>query len=207
MVKTNIMYELIANTSITHRPDDILIKIWKFHIPLKIICFFWLSLLNRINTCDNLIKKGWIGPYWCCLCRSYLESVDHLFHDCNFTRKVIALIRSSIDIPYFWRESNSFLNVSSWISLGNTLKYLPLLLTWQIWITRNKCIFEDKKPDIYFTVLSIKNHLQLYPVNMQLKNIRRTDGPTPSLDFPACFFDGASPNHMGGIGVQLMLSQ
>ena len=137
MVKSNIIYDLIANTLVSNRPDDLLIKIWKFHLPLKIICFLWLSLLNKINTCDNLMKKGWIGPFWCCLCKSALESVDHLFHGCSFTRKVIALIRSSLDIPYFWRESNFRHNVSSWISLGNTLKYLRLLLAWQIWITRN----------------------------------------------------------------------
>ena len=63
------------------------------------------------------------------------------------------------------------------------------------------------KPDIYFTVLSIKNLLQLYPVNMQLKNIRRTIGPAPTLVFPVGFFDGASTNRMGGIGVQLLLSK
>ena len=164
MVKANLMYELIANISITSRPDDIMVKIWKFRIPLKIICFNWLSLSNRINTCDNLIKKGWIGPNWCCLCRSASASVDHLFHDCSFTRKVIALIRSSLDVPHFWREINFILNVSSWISIGNTLMYLPLLFSWQIWMIRNKCVFEDKKPDILFVVLSIKNHLQLYPI-------------------------------------------
>ena len=138
-----------------------------------------------------MIKKGWIGPNWCCLCISASKSVDQLFDECSFTRKVIALIRSSLDIPHFWRETIFILNVSSWISIGNTLKYLPLLLTWKIWMTRNKCVFEDKQPDIFFVVLSIKNHLQLYLVINQLKNIRRTIGPAPTLVFPAGFFDGA----------------
>ena len=64
MVKSNLMYDLIANTLVPSRPDDLLIKIWKYHLPLKIICFFWLSMMNKINTYGNLIKKGWIGPFW-----------------------------------------------------------------------------------------------------------------------------------------------
>ena len=63
MVKANLMYDLIATTLAPFRSDELLIKIWKYHIPLKIIRFFWLCLMNKINTYDNLIKKGWIGPF------------------------------------------------------------------------------------------------------------------------------------------------
>ena len=165
-VKANLMYELIANISVTSRPADTFVKIWKFCIPLKIICFSWLCLSNMVHTWDNLIKKGWIGPNWSCL-RSAFESVDHLFHDCSFTRLVTAHIRSSLGIPFFWKESNYTHNVSSWISKGNNLIYLPLLLTWQIWLARNKCLFEDKKPDLLFIIHTIMEQLQLYPIFSQ----------------------------------------
>ena len=131
-VRDNLMYGLIATTLAPISPDELLIKIWKYHLPLKIIYFFWLYLMNKINTYDNLIKKGWIGPFWSCLCKTKSESVDYLFYGCRFTRKVTALIRSALDIPNFWRESNFCLNASFWISTGNTLKYLPLFLTWHI---------------------------------------------------------------------------
>ena len=117
------------------------------------------------------------------------------------------LIRTTLDISHFWKESNYTLNISSWISLGNTLKYLPFFLTWHIWLTRNKCIFEDKKPDVSYAVLSIKNYLQLYPVIAQQKKLRRNIGPTPILNFLAGFFDGSSAKHMGAVGVHLFLSQ
>ena len=68
-VKANLMYDLIANISVTSRLADSPIQIWKFHIPQKIICFSWLCLSNWVHTWDNLIKKGWIGPHWCCLCK------------------------------------------------------------------------------------------------------------------------------------------
>ena len=201
------MYELIANISVTNRPADIFVNIWEFRIPLKIICFNWLCLSNRVHTWDNLIKKGWIGPNWYCQCRSASESVDHLFHECSFTRLVTSHIGSSLAIPFFWKETNFILDVSSWISKGNNLKYLPLLLSWQIWLTRNKCVFEDKQPNIFHVVHSIRNQLRLYRVTNQQKHKRRTIALALILDFLVGFFDGASTNRMGGRGVHLLLSQ
>ena len=120
--------------------------------------------------------------------------------------KLLLNIRSSLDIPNFWSESIFCHNASSWISTGNTLKYLPLFLTWHIWLTRNRCIFEDLQPDIYSIVLTIKNQLLLFPVKVQNKLHRRTIRTAPILSFPAGFFDGASTNNVGGVCVQLLLS-
>ena len=39
MVKENLAYELITNMSVNSRPFQALIWIWKYNIPLKIICF------------------------------------------------------------------------------------------------------------------------------------------------------------------------
>ena len=131
-VKANLMYDFIANTIVSDRPEGDLSMIWKFHIPLKIICFSWLSLRNKINTYDNLIIKGWTSPYWCCLCRSALESVEHLFQYCSLTKKILGFIRVNINIPHFWKESSFALNVSNWISRRKTLMYLPFFLIWHI---------------------------------------------------------------------------
>ena len=84
--------------------------------------------------------------------------------------------------------------------------YLPPLMAWPIWLGRNRCIFDDKKPDINYIVHSLLEQLQLYPVHSQLKSKRRDIGLAPVLDFPVGFFDGASTNQMGGIGVYLLIS-
>ena len=80
-------------------------------------------------------------------------------------------------------------------------------MAWKIWLAKNKCIFDDKKPDINYIVHSLLEQLHLYPVQSQLKSKRRDIGLTPILDFLAGFFDGASTNQMGGIGVYLMIRQ
>ena len=82
-------YEYIASSHCHDIPEKILVIIWKFKLPLKVICFVWLCLSNQINTWDNMLKKGWTGPSCCCLCMGDAESVNHLFVDCRFTREVI----------------------------------------------------------------------------------------------------------------------
>ena len=164
-VKANLVYDLIANISIISIPADALIQIWKFCIPQKIICFNWLGLSNRVHTWDNLIKKGWIGPHWCCLCRAALEYVDHLFTECCFTRQVLSFISISLSVPIIWKEPSYLLNVVSWFRKENNLTYLPPLMAWKIWLARNKCIFEDKKADIHYIVHSLLEQLQLYPAH------------------------------------------
>ena len=79
-------------------------------------------------------------------------------------------------------------------------------MTWQIWLARNKCIFEDKNFDMHFIVHSILEQLHLYPVHSQHKSKRRDIGLAPTFDYPASFFDGASANQTWGIGVHLLIN-
>jgi hypothetical protein len=60
------------------------VNIWKWHLQLKIILFFWLAMDNRILTWDILQKKGWVGPSICHLCKQNFEDNTHLFIQCSF---------------------------------------------------------------------------------------------------------------------------
>ena len=57
--------------------------------------FVWLVIENHILTWDNLSKRGWIGPSWCCLCAKNEESVSHLLMDGSFTKSVFDKLCSS----------------------------------------------------------------------------------------------------------------
>ena len=98
------------------------------------------------------------------------------------------------------------LNVVSWLRKQKNLTYLPPLMAWKIWLARNRCIFEDKKADINYIVHSLLEELQLCPIHSQLKSKRRDIRLAPAFGFPVGFFDSASTNQMGGIGVYLLIS-
>ena len=72
--------------------------LWKWRIPLKIKCFYWLCMRNKVSTWDNLIRKGCISPNICHLCCCGGESIQHLFVDCFFGKKVCRLIPNHLGL-------------------------------------------------------------------------------------------------------------
>jgi zinc-binding in reverse transcriptase len=57
--------------------------LWELKLSLKVRCFLWLVVQNKILITDNLSRKGWIGPLSCVFC-PVNESVNHLFLTCPF---------------------------------------------------------------------------------------------------------------------------
>ena len=52
--------------------------IWKFHGSLKTKIALWLALENKLLTWDNDLKRDWVGPSKCALCKQVSESIHHL---------------------------------------------------------------------------------------------------------------------------------
>ena len=59
-------------------------KIWKFHCPPKTCLFWWCVLENKVPCWENILKRGFIGPGWCALCRNAKETTAHLFLSCSY---------------------------------------------------------------------------------------------------------------------------
>jgi len=153
-------YKILQNASATNN--------WPLHkaawnpecLP-KVKFFNWTLLKSKILTAENLRKKGILGPSICCLCRAAEESSNHLFLECSFARNCWKLITSPLtigDLPnqitllqknwgnsYPHPKKNKTLVKRLWNSI-------PPNLCWQIWNTRNKSIFNNKKPNISSTI-------------------------------------------------------
>jgi zinc-binding in reverse transcriptase len=54
-------------------------SIWKLNLPPRMEIFAWLMMQNKILTTNNLVKRGWLIPNICHLCRQQEENVAHLF--------------------------------------------------------------------------------------------------------------------------------
>ena len=57
-VTTSLAYDLIVSSFMQPAPNKDISWVWNCAIPLKIQCFLWLVVDNRINTWDNFKKKG-----------------------------------------------------------------------------------------------------------------------------------------------------
>ena len=58
-------------------------QVWKGNLPIKIKCFLWLALENKLLTQDNFQNGGGIIVYCYILCGATLETVDHLLVWCR----------------------------------------------------------------------------------------------------------------------------
>ncbi|XP_044419313.1 uncharacterized protein [Triticum aestivum] len=58
--------------------------VWDSLIPLKHRIFLWLAFRGRLNTRDNMVKKGWsvVAPFAHCDACPAVESADHLLLRC-----------------------------------------------------------------------------------------------------------------------------
>ena len=65
-------------------PVDIIKKIWKMKIPLKLKIFAWYVRKRVILTKDNLVKRNWHESKKCVLCQQD-ETIKHLFFNVSLS--------------------------------------------------------------------------------------------------------------------------
>ena len=56
MVMTTLVYDLMATSFLDPHRTILEARIWHGSFPLKIKCFIWLALFNKILTWENLLK-------------------------------------------------------------------------------------------------------------------------------------------------------
>ncbi len=123
----------------------------------------WTVAWDRILTCDNLRKRGFVLAGWCCLCKAADESVDHLFLHFRIARVIWSLVFRSVGIDWVLPHRVLDLLFGWWNWFGKkssgVWNLIPSCLMWTVWRERNSCIFEnkelalDKLLEIFFGVL------------------------------------------------------
>jgi len=116
----------------------------KLKMPLKLKCFAWLMLSNKIITWDNLCKRGFNGLGLCVLCYQNVESVHHIMNDYAFTCNIWQHVMKHCGISFNWQGSGLNSGIRRWMCLYPAYKSMPLWICWQIRLYRNEMIFEMK---------------------------------------------------------------
>ena len=98
------VYTVAHGMSAIHSPHASLLStaLWKsiwspFGLP-KVIFFSWLLMHQKVLTGENLLRRGFLGPFRCCLCKAESESSDHLFVECVFIHSVWKLTLKDLQI-------------------------------------------------------------------------------------------------------------
>ncbi|CAN1229732.1 hypothetical protein LINPERPRIM_LOCUS3181 [Linum perenne] len=124
--------------------------IWIHHVPSKIQCFLWMAFHGKIETIDNLQRRGFQLPNRCVLCCSDVETIDHLLIHCSFSTKVWKMFSSALsfsgpfplhvqELVRSWKGMNC---LASWSEMFDVLLHA---CSWFLWLERNDRIFKDRE--------------------------------------------------------------
>ena len=131
---------------------------WINLIPSKVNLTAWRVLCRRLPTCANLSKCGIsIISDLCLLCDNEVETEDHLFLGCNFSRRVL------LDLCGWWSIDHVTIpTLEGLFCWGNLLKFsknkqkifqgVIYVYLWSIWGARN--IKRFNKPVAYQNIPS-----------------------------------------------------
>jgi hypothetical protein len=169
------------------------LKLWKWNLQLKIILFFRLAVDESILTWDNLLKKGWVGPDFCYLCRAATEDNAHLFIHCHFTKATWNSCINFLHLNLEWKGQNLNDCMVNWTQNLAAPKKLPVLLCWFLWKERNKALFEGKLPSSSVVTLRTLNSLSYTQTKIRPR-ILRLSLIIPIHGYSLTFFDDASIN-------------
>ena len=116
--------------------------------------FFWLALIDRLNTRNMIRRRGMhLDNYQCVLCQnSTEETVMHLLFYCPFAKDCWSWMdfhfADHLSIHQIFLAWKSLLKVEFSLDIF-------ILLFWAIWMTRNDVIFRNMNP----SVQDCKRHL------------------------------------------------
>nr|GEY88882.1 putative RNA-directed DNA polymerase, eukaryota, reverse transcriptase zinc-binding domain protein [Tanacetum cinerariifolium] len=85
---------------------------WLRHLPIKINVFLWRLNINRLPSSVNLDRKGIeVDSLLCPICRLDVETVNHLFFNCDMAKDLWAIVAKwwELDVPLCS-------NISDWYS-------------------------------------------------------------------------------------------
>ena len=178
--QVKIGYEIICNSQrweVVEVPSQLC---WDPACLPKAGFFLWLAVQNRILTADRLRRFGIAGPTRCPLCKIECEDVDHLLHECSYSRKCWEwLIQNMGWSSPFPRDFKTFImNWPNNICKGiyNKLWNIsPSIIAWEIWKERNRRIFNNAEMEVNSLITKIEASI-VENMNSFLRKSRFTEG-------------------------------
>ncbi|KAL7597976.1 hypothetical protein Lser_V15G26000 [Lactuca serriola] len=129
-------------------PFDGAVISWSKSIPLKIRCFIWRAVLDRLPVAMNLARRGVsLESSTCPLCNNDQESRDHLLIKCEVATEARAWILKwcGISVTSFDNVGELINFAATWGSCSKRRKRLNAVLyglLWFIWLAQNNKLFK-----------------------------------------------------------------
>lgn len=132
--------------------------------------FIWLAFWKRCWTADRLQSRGMLHPSACMLCDESEETIDHILIACVFAREtwfralswlgMERLTPTPMDASFqgWWRRANRRAATEERRGLNS----LVMLVAWELWKQRNRCVFDAAKPCVQTVLQQIKDEAKAW---------------------------------------------
>eukprot|EP00253_Pinus_taeda_P022851 PITA_22851 len=143
--------------------------IWRIPSIPKVDHLCWLLCHQKILTEDGLQKRGFYGSSRCSLCKENTESTFHIMIECRFAVSIWQ------ELCIAWKHKFTFPSSISKLFAGWMANYpgyspknkivrsswsaLPKFISWQVWLERNRRIFQNKEQDFKLVANAVKCQL------------------------------------------------
>jgi hypothetical protein len=106
-------YKILLSQSQLPEKSAIWKEIWSADGLPKINIFGWQLAHNKLLTGENFLKRGFLGPFRCALCKQNSETTEHLFLKCNFSKQVLHIVYSELTQQITW-PTNCRVLIGKW---------------------------------------------------------------------------------------------
>ncbi|KAG2302260.1 hypothetical protein Bca52824_030911 [Brassica carinata] len=173
--------------------------IWSSKVSPKLHLFLWKLVQGALPLGENLAKRGMLNNIVCRHCEE-LETAEHLFLHCSYTRRIwdSSIWKQDFNPSSHDTFTAAFLTSSKQINLpplGVTETLFPWIC-WGIWTARNFFIFENRKflpgEILVKAIKSAQEWTQAQPQTRTLAAAPRTTiRPLSHPSLVTCFTDAA----------------
>jgi ribonuclease HI len=185
--------------------------IWNLNIPPKIQYFLWKCAHHSLPVKTTLVQRRIIEAPICDICLNSDETILHVLRDCRVAHQFWLDSGLAPSNPFFlgdidmdWLRSNAC-NTSKIPGKCFTWNYFFLFGIWQLWIQRNKSIFQVSNPNpLLFSV--VENlvleffYCVLQPPVCRSKVVKHVRWEKPNQNFFKLNTDGSASINSGFAG-------
>jgi hypothetical protein len=137
----------------TNNAESMWKNLWNIKSPPKFLHFIWRIINQAIPVRDNLTTKGIRCCPICPRCNKALETIDHVFLRCDWTRAVWFGSPLTLKGDRINRE----MSVHNWIReilINNQKENIEIIIAtfYHIWKARNMLVFQDKEVPVMTVV-------------------------------------------------------
>lgn len=124
-------------------------KVWGLGMALKFQVFIWKVLQGVLATGEGLAKRKIEGNRACAFCRTNMETREHLFLNCEFSRRVWRA--SHLGFDFSVGDPDSFVDwFIRWLKEAPDKELIgdSILILWALWCERNNIVFRGLEASI-----------------------------------------------------------